>query len=190
MDWLPVYPDLLPKKRTPRPKDSVFMVPISQSVIPATDVLATKWFLPVYPHRVARKTWIDRTFITSAAWLDYIAHPLSWLPIYPAQVPKTRPARKHPSEFEPPPSVQVIIAQSMAWAPHFPDRVHRTRLQALGGVFYAIPPSVPAAAVVCLNWGLESLTTSALVDEGVTFSTLINERLTTSTLTDEEVCNA
>jgi hypothetical protein len=115
--------------------------------------------------------------------------PIGWLPHYPEAVPHARlSAARMPFFTTSPPGFHVVVAQSLAWSARYPDRVpHRRPLQP-GGEFSAIDPAVAAAGEHCVDLGLETLTTPALLAEALTLPAMIEEGLGTPGFIDEDLC--
>jgi hypothetical protein len=187
LGWLPSLPIQVPHRRTKIVGGvSAPVLPTPAPVVIPPGLLA---FAPTYPgqvphHRV--QTVLSGAFgspLPPAIW------PLAWLPIYPGQVPHRRlSALYHPERFEPPPSVQVLIAQQMAWLAQYPSTVPHRRTPIQGGSFAAIDPVVAAAGILCVELRDGDLTSPALVSEALTTTGFINEALTSPGLINEGLC--
>jgi hypothetical protein len=189
-DWLPTYPDLLPRRPSPRWPSLAAQPPYNTEIFPVPDVLADLTFLPSFPDQVPHVTTTrEQTVVTTAAILVTAIAPLAWLPHYPGTVPHRRlPAGGMLDYTAAPPGYQTGVAASGAWRARYPDAVpHRRPLQP-GGSFDAVLPAVAAAGELCVDLGLEGLTTPALLAEALTTPTMIEEGLGTPALLDEDLC--
>ena len=187
LGWLPTYPGQVPHRRPRIAREVVApILPIGAPVVIPPGLLS---FAPTYPGQVPHHR--PQTTISGRFGPPFTAaiHPLAWLPVYPNQVPHRRlPAAAHPSQFEPPPSVQVLIAQQMAWLAQYPSTVPHRRTPLLGGSFAAIDPVVAAAGIRCVELRDGDLTSPALIREALTAPTFLNESLTAPALIDEDLC--
>jgi len=173
-----------------RRKQAFAQPPYNFEIFPVSDVLAGLTFLPSYPDRVPHHhVTREQTVVTSAAIFVTAIAPLAWLPSFPSWGMRTRlPRGAYPSYTGPPLSYQMVVAQSLAWQAHFPDRVPHRRLPLLGGFFWAIDPSIPAGAIPCVDLGLETFGSPALLVQMLTVPTMIEEGLGTPALIDEDLC--
>jgi len=188
-DWLPTYPDVLPRRRAPR-WQALAQPPYNTEIFPVPDVLADLTFLPTFPDRVPHlRVTREETWVTSAAITSTALAPLTWLGHYPLMVPHRRlPAGAMQEIAAPPPGYQVVVAASLAWQSHYPSSVpHRRPLQP-GGSFSTVDPSVPAGEVLCMDLGLDTLTTTTMLGEALTTPTVLAEGLGTTTVLDEDLC--
>jgi hypothetical protein len=185
-DWLPFYPDLPPRALRVRQGPALAQPP---RIFSAPDLLATLTFLPCFPdqvpHRRSQIAWTERIIPPFTAAIA----PSAWRPIYPDRVPHLRlRAAAQPAYFEPPPSVQVLIAQSLTWRAIFPDRVVHHRPVDGGGSFDAIAPTTVAAGMGCLQLIDEALMSPAFVSERLTSPSFLAEALGSPALINEDLC--
>jgi hypothetical protein len=188
-NWLPFYPDLLPRRRALRGSALASQPPYSAAIFPVVDVLAGLTFLPAYPDRVphVRETREQTTVTTSAIFTTILA-PAGWFPAYPDQVPHRRLAIGNLPSAAPPFGYFVVVAQSLAWQARYPDCVayHRPPLPA--GAFWTIGPEIAAAGEPCVALGLDTFGAPALLAQVVSLPALIEEGLGTPALIDEDLC--
>jgi hypothetical protein len=189
-DWLPTYPDRPP--RPARRRGQAFaQPPYNPAIFPVPDVLAGLTFLPRYPDRVSHHhTTHEQTGVASAAVFVPAIASLAWLPTFPAWGGRTRLPRGAQQAYAGPPlGYQMVVAQSLAWQARYPDRVPHRRLPKPGGCCWAIDPSIPASAMPCVDLGLETFGSPALLAQAFTHPTLIEEGLGAPALIDEDLCS-
>jgi hypothetical protein len=183
LDWLPIYPDMVPHHRQKITGGSPALFTVKTN--PPPDILAGLTFLPDYPDQVPHR----RSIVTQASPMDFSAAliPTSWRPTYPDQVPH-RYSVNVGGLTEPPPGAGILIAQSMAWQARFPDKVPHRRYHEAGGEVFLTEPAIIAAGEPCVELIDTAFTVPTFIDATVTISTLVDAEFTTPTLTDGEFC--
>jgi hypothetical protein len=157
-DWLPFYPDQLPKRRSLVGPALASQPPHNSAIFPVPDILASLTFLPSYPDRVPHlRVTRERTVVDIAAWAQLAISPLRWLSTYPSQVPHRRfQVARQIAYTGPPLSQAMVVAAALGWLPRYPDRVPHRRLPARGGearvVTMIVPPIPPPAPSPLLAW--------------------------------------
>ncbi len=182
LDWLPIdAPRPLRRQRLRAPTTEV---PFTAAAVPVTDVLADLTFFPVTDLRRHHRRRVSPPEILSP-FTDAL-RPLAWLPL---SLLRRRPLPRRPriDTIEPPPSVQVVIAQQLGWLPTVSDRLPRHRPSAAASV-YVTPPSVIAATILCSELADDALTTTDQISIVVRSTDLIAEAVTATDLTAEGLC--
>ncbi len=182
LDWLPI--DAPRPPRRPRRRSPTTEVSFTAAAVPVTDVLADLTFLPVTDLRRSHRRRVSPPEVLSP-FTDAL-RPLAWLPL---SLLRRRPLPRRPriDTIEPPPSVQVVIAQQLGWLPTVTDRLPRHRPSAAGAV-YETPPSVIAATILCTELADDALTSTDQISTVVRSTDLIAEAVMATALTDESVC--
>lgn len=188
--WLPFYPDLLPRAWSRLDPPLASQPPYNVGIFPVPDLLATQTFYPIFPDLTPRRPFLrEQTTVPAAAIFSTARAPTSWLPSYPALVPRPQlPVAARPEDAGPPLSVQMVIAQSLAWKARYPAQVPPPIFLQLGGFFYAIPPEVAAAAVTCVDLALDTLDQPGLLAESLTLPDFQGEGLGMPTFLGEDLC--
>lgn len=187
-DWLPFYPDLLPRRHRRLGEALASRPPYSAAIFPVVDVLASLTFLPAYPDRVPhlRVAREQMTVTTAAIFVTAIA-PLAWLSHYPDRVPhRYLPWGAYPEVTAPPLGYQMGVAQSLSWQAYAPDRVARQRVPVLGGLTWTIDPSL--LSTCCVDLGLEGAASSIFLASGLTSPAFLGEGLGIPALINEDLC--
>lgn len=190
-DWLPFYPDQLPKRRALIGPALASQPPHNPAIFPVPDVLASLTFLPSYPDRVPHlRVTRESTLVNTAALVAPALSLLSWSPRYPDRVPHRRtPLGAHLSFVSAPPGQQVLIATSLAWLPYCPDRVpHRRSLQPSGAPTHVAPLNTVSAGVCCVEFGLDTCASPALIVQIVVTPGMVAEGVGSPAFIDEDLC--
>jgi hypothetical protein len=186
LDWLPVYPDRVPHRRTRQV--TAYVEPLAAVTIPVPLIAGRLAFLPDIPSQVPhRKGTAARTELFAPPLFEAAIHPVSWLPDAPAQAPRKHAALR-PTVFEPPPGELIAIAQRMAWVARYPSQVPHRRSPNPGGGLYTVPPAVAAAGILCVEWRDVDLTAPTLLTESVQSTDILHETLTVPALVEEDLC--
>lgn len=191
LDWQPVYPDLIPRRRRPLAGGIAAMPPWNTGIFPIPDLLAGLTFKAVFPDAVPHRRTPLASYEVSTGALFFVGvvHPTAFLPRYPDTVPHRRlSAAHHPAVAEPPPSQGIVVAQSLAWQARYPPNVVRRLRQPMAGAFYTIPPEVAAGAVVCLTWISQDVTVPTFLNEDLTVPSFLGEGLAQPSFLDEDLC--
>jgi len=189
-DWLPFYPDQLPKRRALIGPALASQPPYNTEIFPVTDVLAGLTFLPTFPDRVPHtRTTRETTWVTSAAVTATAVHPLVWLGRYPDRVPHRRtPLGAYQFLAAPPPGYLVTVAQRLAWLPKYPDRVPHRRLLPPAGAFWTILPAAAVGTICGVDLAQETFASPALITQALAHPDCLGEGLGAPAFIDEDLC--
>jgi hypothetical protein len=186
-NWLPFYPDLLPRRHARLGPALASQPPYSTAIFPVPVIAGRLAFLPTFPDRVPhRRVAREQMIFTSAALGASAIGPLSWLSRYPDRVPHRRlPWGAHQEVAAPPLGYQAGVAQSLSWQAYGPDHVSTHRVPLLG-LAWTIDPSLLFAPCVAL--GLEGATSSVFLAGALRSPALLGEGLGTPALLNEDLC--
>lgn len=188
LDWQPHFPDQVPHRRL-RIVGGSTPGPFTVQTNPPPDILASLTYRPTFPDQVPhRKSQVARTSWFNPPYTAALT-PTGWQPTYPGQVPHRRlGAGRLPTLFEPPPGMQVVIAQSLAWQAKYPSQVGHTRPPNVGGTIESINPTAAASGLLCVELTPLDLTTPTLLDPILTVPGMLSPTLGTPSLTGGELC--
>jgi hypothetical protein len=190
-DWLPFYPDQLPKRRALVGPALASQPPYNIEIFPVPDLLAALTFFPSFPDQVPRhRVPRSESTVTTAAIFTAAVAPLAWLPTFPDRVPHRRMRLgSHLSCVAAPPGQQVLIGTSLEWLPSWPSQVpHRRSLQPAGAPPYIAPLNTVSAGLCGVELGLETCASPALITQIVVTPGLVSEGLGSPAFIDEDLC--
>lgn len=190
LDWIPIFPDLLPRRRS---RQGDLPVIYTAVVIPAVQAPGNLAFLARYPDQVPHQaSRAARTEVSGPLIFPDAITPTGWLPGYPDLVPHRRlTVGSHPNYQSSTYGDLAITAQQLGWKASYPETVpHRRFLAGMGGgAVYAILPSVAAAVPgLCVALANDLLVSSTSVTETLRSATLVTESETSSTFLAEGIC--